>query len=180
MEIPSDMTGRSLVPVLKSGEEGRVDAQRDHVLTGRERHTQCQPKPNPGGYPMRAIRTDKFLYIRNFCPDRWPAGCPDSEQAFNGREYGDCDNSPTKKLLVERRNDTAFQPYFALAFDRRPGEELYDLEQDPHQLTNVADDPRYATAKAELVRQLMAELAATGDPRATGGGEEFDRYPYRH
>ncbi len=178
--IPSEMTGRSLVSVLKSREEGRVDAQRDHVLTGRERHTPCQAKPNPGGYPMRAIRTDKFLYIRNFCPDRWPAGCPDSEQAFNGSTYGDCDGSPTKKLLMERSSDPAFQMFFALAFARRPGEELYDLQRDPHQLTNVAEDPQYAEAKARLARQLIEELEATGDPRVTGGGEEFDRFPYRH
>jgi len=28
------------------------------------------------GYPMRAIRTPDFLYIRNFKPQRWPMGDP--------------------------------------------------------------------------------------------------------
>ena len=28
---------------------------------------------NAVGYPMRAIRTAKWAYIRNYAPDRWPA-----------------------------------------------------------------------------------------------------------
>ncbi|MFV1968939.1 MAG: sulfatase, partial [Pirellulaceae bacterium] len=56
--IPKQMTGRSVLKVLESDRSGRVDPARDHVLTGRERHGQAQEKPNPGGYPMRAIRTD--------------------------------------------------------------------------------------------------------------------------
>ena len=28
-------------------------------------------------YPARAVRTEQFLYIRNYRPDRWPAGDPE-------------------------------------------------------------------------------------------------------
>ena len=177
--VPSEMTGRSLLPVLLSDQSGRVDPARDHVLTGRERHGQAQEKPNPGGYPMRALRTDRFLYIRNFAPDRWPAGCPDADKAYGGNAYGDCDGSPTKSLILERREDPKYQPFYRLAFAKRPAEELYDLREDPNQLTNVADQPRYADTKAELARQLLAKLKATSDPRVSGGEEPFDHHPYR-
>ena len=38
----------------------------------------------------------------------------------------------------------------ALIFGKRPAEELYDLRNDPHQLTNVADKPEYADALKQL------------------------------
>ncbi len=177
--VPDEMTGRSLLPVLQSDKSGRVDPARDHVLTGRERHGQAQEKSNPGGYPMRAIRTDRFLYIRNFAPNRWPGGCPDAELAYNGRAYGDCDGSPTKTFVIEHRDDSNFRRFYKLAFARRPAEELYDLAFDPHQLTNVADQEKYANEKKKLADQLLAELESTGDPRVLGGGEQFDTYPYR-
>lgn len=177
--VPEEMTGRSLLKVLQSDKSGSVDPARDHVLTGRERHGQAQEKPNPGGYPMRAIRTDRFLYIRNFAPDRWPGGCPDADQAFGGRAYGDCDGSPTKEFVIEHRDDPKYRRFYELAFAKRPAEELYDLKQDPHQLTNVADQPQYAEDKKELAERLMAELKVTHDPRVVGGGDQFDRFPYR-
>jgi len=177
--VPEQMTGRSLLPVLRSDRSGRVDPTRDHVLTGRERHGQAQEKPNPGGYPMRAMRTDRFLYIRNFAPDRWPAGSPDGDKAFGGRAYGDCDGSPTQQFVVEHRDDPKYERFYRLAFGKRPAEELYDLERDPHQLTNVAGLPEYAEAKSELAERLLAELKATGDPRVLGDGDAFDHYPYR-
>ncbi|MBL8220986.1 MAG: DUF4976 domain-containing protein, partial [Bryobacterales bacterium] len=55
--------------------------------------------------------------------------------------------------------------------------ELYDLRKDPFQLKNVAADPAYAATLKQIDTQLMAALKDTKDPRATGGGDEFDRYP---
>ena len=34
--------------------------------------------------------------------------------------------------------------------------EMYDLENDPHELRNVFDDPDYASLKADLTEILMA------------------------
>jgi len=56
--------------------------------------------------------------------------------------------------------------------------ELYDLATDPHQLTNVADDPKFAQIKDELTNRLTEQLRATGDPRVVGDGDQFDRHPY--
>ena len=40
---------------------------------------------------------------------------------------------------------------------------LYDNDSDPYQLDNVVNQPAYATAQADLERQLSARLAVIGD-----------------
>ena len=80
--------------------------------------------------------------------------------------------------MMEHRDDPQIKPQFELAFEKRPAEELYDLRKDPHQLHNIAEDTAYAETKRNLESAIMAELKATGDPQASGGGDEFDRYPY--
>jgi arylsulfatase A-like enzyme len=179
VEVPRQMTGRSLVPVLTSKQSGRVDPRRDHVLLGRERHTTAQETPDGGGYPVRALRTAEYLYIRNFRPDRWPAGTPNYEQAFRNRAWlSDCDNGPTKQYLWKHREDAEIRPLFDLCFAKRPAEELYALREDPHQLKNFADLPDYADVKSRLSEQLTEALRSQQDPRVIGGGEKFDEYPY--
>jgi N-sulfoglucosamine sulfohydrolase len=163
-----DMTGVSFLDILTSGKSGQVDPKRDKVFTGMERHT--TRRAGGVGYPMRAIRTHDYLYIRNFKPDRWPAGDPQG--------YGDIDNSPTKTYMMDHRNEPKVKKLFDLAFGKRPAEELYDLRKDPDQLNNVADNPQYAKTKKTLAAELMAKLKETKDPRALGNGDIFDKYPY--
>ncbi|MCA1809232.1 MAG: sulfatase-like hydrolase/transferase [Lentisphaerae bacterium] len=43
------------------------------------------------------------------------------------------------------------------------GEELYDLQNDPHELKNLADDPDYAERKDELAARLEGWLRENGD-----------------
>jgi len=177
--IPEEMTGRSLMTILVSERSGRIDPTRDFVLIGKERHGQAQEKPNPGGYPMRVIRTRDYLYIRNFAPDRWPGGAPDAAAAYGGNAFGDCDGGPTKTLLIEQRDDPEIKPFFELAFAKRPGEELYDLSRDAEQLENVAARPEYADVMRRLSEQLTEQLTKYKDPRVVGGADAFDTYPYR-
>lgn len=162
------MTARSFMNLLTANGSGQVDPKRDHVLTGMERHTPC--REGKFGYPMRAIRTAEHLYIRNFTPDRWPAGDPEA--------FRDIDGGPTKSYMVAHRDDPAVKPLFELACGKRPAEELYDLKTDPDQLKNVAADPAYAEILKKLSTALMAELKASGDPRLVGGAERIDTYRY--
>jgi arylsulfatase A-like enzyme len=183
----ADMTARSFMDILTSNKSGRVDRKRDYVLTGKERHVVCQ-ETGTGGYPMRAIRTHDYLYIRNFKPDRWPAGVPkgyakplDIDIARpRGTHFGyaDIDASPTKSYMLKHRDDPKVAKLFELAFGKRSAEELYDLKKDPAQLNNVAGQPKYARTKKKLVTALMSELKATKDPRVLGEGDLFDQYPY--
>jgi hypothetical protein len=48
-------------------------------------------------------------------------------------------------------------------FEDRPAEELYDIRQDPHELTNLAADPDYASTLSRLRGALDEWLARTGD-----------------
>jgi N-sulfoglucosamine sulfohydrolase len=187
LKPPAEMTARSFLNVLTSDKSGRVDSKRDHVLTGKERHVPAQ-ETGMGGYPSRAIRTGEFLYIRNFKPDRWPSGYPAryaepteivvSKPKATNYGYSDTDASPTKSYMIKHRDDPKVRRLFELAFGKRPAEELYDLQKDPGQLNNVADQPQYAKARKELADALMAELKTTKDPRVLGKGDVFDQYPY--
>jgi len=179
VEVPGVMTGKSMVNIIQSTEEGFVDTDRDYVLHGKERHVPCQ-EVHMGGYPCRAIRNHDFLYIRNFEPDRWPAGTPDYEKAAIPYCWlGDCDNGPTKTYMVENREkDEDHLKLWELSFGKRPAEELYDCKNDPEQLVNLAGDPEYAGVVDKLAAQLLEQLEITGDPRIVGGAEAFDQVPY--
>jgi uncharacterized sulfatase len=171
---PVEMTGHSLLSLLTSRKSGEVEAARDKVFFGRERHGNV--RAGNLSYPIRAIRTAEFLYLRNFEPDRWPAGDPPLYGDVD--EHLSIDGSPSKQAVVEHGDQPDVKRLFELACGKRPAEELYDLRQDPLQMTNVAADPRYSKSKAKLRAELDRHLAETKDPRATGGGAEFDRYYY--
>ena len=182
VEIPKSMTGRSCMNILKSKQSGRIETARNHVLTGKERHVPCQEGDDSGGTPMRAIRTDRYLLIHNYRPDRWPAGTPNYTLAYIPSCWlGDCDNGPTKTYMVDNQDkDSDHRRKYDLAFAKRPQWELYDMNKDPGQLTNVAGDQEYAEVKAQLIQQLTSGLVATDDPRETGedADEIFDKPEY--
>lgn len=176
--IPDQMSGRSLLPLLESDQTGRIEKSRDFVIFGKERHVPAQESPEMGGYPCRGIRTEDFLYIRNFIPERWPAGVPEGATHPIGR-FADCDDGPTKFFLMDHRENPEFMRFFELAFAKRPAEELYEIKKDPDQVNNVAFDPDYSQIRSTLAARLMDELKATSDPRASNGSVLFDEYPYR-
>ena len=70
--------------------------------------------PSLDGYPSRAIRTDRWLYIMNPEPGRWPHGVPRTP--------------PTPSAAIE------FRRFHELCFAKRPAEELYDVQADPDQV----------------------------------------------
>ncbi len=180
VEIPAVMTGKSIVPLLESSADGLVDGKnRSYVFHGKERHVPGQEE-NMGGYPVRAVRSHDYLYIRNFEPDRWPSGTPNYKAAMIPYCWlGDCDNGPTKTYMVEHRDDDALhRRLYDLAFAKRPAEELYDCRKDPGQLVNLAGWTEYEEIRGEMAAILMEELKKTEDPRVVGGAELFDRVPY--
>lgn len=167
---PDSMSARSLLALAG----GNYQQGRDQVFVERERHANV--RKGDLSYPVRAVRTREWLYIRNFRPDRWPAGDPEMYVAVG--PYGDIDGGPSKTLILERRDNPAIGRLFDLATAKRPAEELYDLKADPNQLTNVAADPNRADEKARLRRTLDEWMRTTGDPRATTDDDRWDRYPY--
>jgi N-sulfoglucosamine sulfohydrolase len=53
---------------------------------------------------------------------------------------------------------------FVKDYLHRPKFELYDLENDPHEIKNLADNPRYAKVLVELKSKLKAFQKRTKDP----------------
>ena len=184
--IPDVMTGRSLAGILSSDREGRVESSRHFVVTGRERHV-AKARAGNLPYPHRAIRTDDFLYIRNFKPDRWPEGDPgagpdafDEDLLTNNTfvTFGDLDASQTKAWLVLNKGTEYAKRYYDFAFGKRPGEELYDVHADRDQVVNLASNPAYGAKRDELRNRLLKLLEENGDPRLTGDRMTFERPPF--
>lgn len=65
------VTDKSWRPILESTQAGRIGAERDHVLIGKERTD--VGRPHNWGYPIRGIVTAEHLYLHNYEPTRWPA-----------------------------------------------------------------------------------------------------------
>ncbi len=157
------MTGKSLSRILASDRSGNVEPDRDHMLVGKERHS--AGRPYNWGYPVRGIRTDRYLYKINHQPDRWPAGNPETG-------FQNCDRSPTKELLVQAKGG-----FYELAFGKRPAEELFDLTDDPHCTINLAADPKRSQVKEQLRNELLDALREEGDPRTIGDPSVFLKPP---
>ena len=166
---PSYMTGKNLLPFL---EKNTKEKPRDFIVFGRERHAFVRQYGL--GYPGRAIRTKDFLYIRNYEPARWPAGDPPL--------YGDVDPNmlqypgATKFYMLKNKKKPASM--FSLAFAKRPSEELFDIKNDPDQLKNLAQVPKYKGLKDSLAAKMLRYLKETKDPRVTGGRIIWDTAPY--
>ncbi|MSU25381.1 MAG: hypothetical protein EXS32_16370 [Opitutus sp.] len=169
---PAEMSMHSIKPLLL----GQPDATlRDAVFIERERHADV--RRDHLSYPVRAIRTNDFLYVRNLRPDRWPAGDPDVF-FLHGLPFGDVDTTLTKDFLLAHQKDPAYAKFIALIFGKRPAEELYDLRSDPHQIVNVAANPAYAETLTQLRARVAGWMKQTGDPRTDPAFDGWDAFPY--
>lgn len=163
-----DIAGRSLFDVFAAGGSGMVTDHRTRAYMGRERHD--MGREGDLGYPVRCVRTPQYLYVRNFAPDRWPAGNPETG-------FTNCDGSPTKRRILDLAEEGS-RYYWHLAFGKRPLEELYDVVADPCCLTNLADAEAFDGIRSELWSDLKRLLEKTGDPRIFGNGDIFESYEY--
>lgn len=171
--------GKSCLAYLKGTDDSPAPSA---IFSGRERHSSSRYLTL--GYPQRCIRTGTHLYIRNFKPERLPAGPgqrftkgPGSPLTGEHAAYHDIDGSPSLTFLINKREDPEITPFFQLATALRPAEELYDIVKDPGCLKNLAPDPAHVVLKEQLAKRLEAYLKETGDPRVTGTGDVFETYP---
>ncbi|CAI8193490.1 MAG: Arylsulfatase [Flavobacteriaceae bacterium] len=142
---------------------------RKHMIIGKERHD--VGRENDQGYPVRGILKGNYFYSQNFKPERWPAGNPETG-------YLNTDGSPTKTEILNLKRTDLTSSYWDYAFGKRPHQELYDLENDPQCLINLAYESDYEALKNKLQNLLLSDLKKQGDPRALGLGDVFDQYPY--
>jgi uncharacterized sulfatase len=170
--VPEMMVAKSLMGVLKN----KSNIKRENAFVAMERHDGC--RKGGKGYPCRAVRTQEYLYIRNFESTRWPAGNPDREFCARYIPFGEVDSSPTKSLLMDNKDKPGFKRFYDLAFAKRPAEELYHVSNDPGQIINLAGKPKYSQIQKKLAAQLQEHLVRTKDPRALGLDAPWDYYPY--
>lgn len=121
--------------------------QRDYVFGARDRADDM--------YDLsRSVSDGRYIYIRHYMPHLPPI-------------QGGVIFAPTKKeTLVElhRVHDAGKDTEQSkLLWSPRPYEELYDLEKDPHELKNIARDPRMAQVKSRLAGELRAWLLEIRD-----------------
>ncbi len=161
-------TGKSLMNIIVSEKSGQIEAERDYVLVGKERHD--TGRPGDVGYPIRGIHKNNMLYIKNYEIDRWPKGNPETG-------YLNTDGSPTKtEILNSRRNGN--KEYWKMNFGKRIEEELYDIVKDPFCMNNLASDLAYADMKASLKSEMESKLLAQGDLRMIGFGHLYEQAPF--
>ncbi|MHC4367527.1 MAG: sulfatase family protein [Planctomycetota bacterium] len=102
-------------------------------------------------YPMRVVRQRKYKLIWNiahgldypFASDLWASATWQATIKGGRQHYG--------KRTVE-------------AYLHRPRFELYDLESDPHEVSNLADDPGHQKVLEELKAKLKTFQKRTKDP----------------
>jgi uncharacterized sulfatase len=163
---PEGMTGKSLWELLRSGKSGYVDESRSYAVFGKERHTPYV-RENDVGYPSRGIRTKRFLYIRNFKPERWPEG----DVFYCGGP------SSVRTLFLEKSEDPEIQEYIRLAWAKRPTEELYNIQNDPECMYNLIDEEAYQKTVGILRNRLTQILKEQNDPRILGN-DYYDDIDY--
>jgi N-sulfoglucosamine sulfohydrolase len=132
-EKPSFLQGTSLLPLVHDD----VEAIHDEVFTEVTFHAAYEP--------TRAIRTERWKYIRRFDENRHPV-------------LANCDDSASKEILVGA----------GWADQEVAAEQLYDLVLDPNELRNLAGERGHAEVLAGLRRRLTAWMEETDDPLLEG------------
>lgn len=162
------LEGRSLVSIFRRPGPAPVEADRDRIILGQERHD--VGRPDEAGYPIRSIIRDGYMFIKNFEPDRWPAGNPETG-------YLNTDGGPTKTVILNaNRANPGKSAHWNLCFGKRGGEELYHIASDPECVTDLSGDARHAERLAAMRQELLAALRRQKDPRMYGKGYLFDQY----
>lgn len=116
--------------------EGKTDSHHKYVYGVGHRQGTIGRYINP----QRSISNGRYNYIFN----------------FNSMERVERDKAAGKEVnyFVERG---------ALVHPDRPEEELYDLENDPHEMNNLADLPEFKNIQRTMKKELFAWMKSQGD-----------------
>ena len=102
-------------------------------------------------YPMRGVRTRHFKYINNLYPE---LEFPFATDLFVSKTWQGILKRKSKKMGKRNVSD----------FLQRPAEELYDIEKDPAESKNLANNPAYQKVLKEMRAKLKTMRENTKDP----------------
>jgi N-sulfoglucosamine sulfohydrolase len=125
------------------------DYNRDYVISARDRCDFTIER-------VRAVTGKRFKYIRNFKADR----------PFMQPQYRD-DTQTMHDIKAYYRSGKMNEAQRFMMAESRVPEELYDLENDPHEIRNLAADPAHANVLAENRKILEQWIQQTGDKGQT-------------
>jgi N-sulfoglucosamine sulfohydrolase len=135
------LPGRSLLPILEE-----ENPQGWEVVYGSHQFHEVTMY-----YPIRMVRTRQHKYLLNLAHQ---LDYPFASDLYNSRTW---------QGILERQDKMLGQRSIE-AYVHRPREELYDLEKDPNELKNVANDPAYAEVLADLRKRCREWQEKTKDP----------------
>lgn len=103
-------------------------------------------------YPIRGVRTRRWKYLRNL---DWQKEFPHASDLYA---------SATWQEMMKRGEEARLGRRPVKDYLFRAHEELYDLNQDPDEVRNLAADPKSKETLLELRRQVIQFRKRTGDP----------------
>jgi N-sulfoglucosamine sulfohydrolase len=102
-------------------------------------------------YPMRAVRNRQFKLIHNLAHG---LSFPSALDLIQSPTWRSAVNDDDARLGERRITDFLHRPEF----------ELYNLEADPGEVVNLANDPDYEDIQSRLIERLKHHQSITGDP----------------
>jgi len=144
-DVPANIDGRSFASVLR----GETDQHRELIFTTHS----GDGKMNI--YPIRAVRDQRFKYIRNIRFDAYHTTHTDIQRRPG---HGAFFNEWEAAALTDPHAQAVLQKYH-----RRPAVEFYDIVNDPQETTNLATNPAYSTDLARMAQHLETWMTAHHD-----------------
>ncbi len=142
---PSEIDGQSFLDVL----QGKGEEHREQVFTT---HSGDGDKNQ---FPIRAVRSRQWKYIRNLRPGNEHHTHVDKAKPVDGNAYW-------KSWVAAAKND-ANAAAIVERYHHRPAEELYHLEADPLEQRNLAGEARFAAVQQQLAARLDGWMREQGD-----------------
>lgn len=150
-QAPAGLDGQSFAPLLR----GTTTTHRDRVFATHSGDGDFNV------YPVRAVRTRDWKYIRNLHPEFQHHTHISRSSGPSGKVYWQ-----SWLVAAEKNPDAAAT---IARYTTRPVEELYDLSADPFELHNLAIDPRHATRLAGFRADLGEWMKQQGDTQTVFG-----------
>ncbi len=116
---------------------------------------------------IRCIRTKNYKLIHNYYPEL-------PYMQFNAYKKTQYPLWTLIRILAEKDELTEAQQHFVQ--QPRPKEELYDLQNDPYEVNNIANDKQYQNVLNDLRNRLNTWIETTGDMGETPESNEIKSY----